>query len=102
MVKISWLGGNMSAENHDLIHRPSFHTQALIFSAALENGTEERDRVAARQELIKLGYRCDLLQRHWHFQLTGRNLDIQYFENEIENEMEKQFPSGPVTVRFAR
>jgi len=94
----------MSAEdkNSDLIHRPSFHTQALIFSAALENGTEQRDRSRARQELIKLGYRCDLLQRHWHFQLTGRNLDIGYFENEIEEEIEKQFPSGPITVRAAR
>jgi len=94
----------MSAEdkNSDLIHRPSFHTQALIFCAALENGTEQRDRSRARQELIKLGYRCDLLQRHWHFQLTGRNLDIGYFENEIEEEIEKQFPSGPITVRAAR
>ena len=89
-------------KNTDLIHGPSFHTQALIFCAALENGTEQRDRSRARQELIKLGYRCDLLQRHWHFQLTGRNLDIGYFENEIEEEMEKQFPSGPITVRAAR
>ena len=89
-------------KNTDLINYPSFHTQALIFCAALENGTEQRDRSRARQELIKLGYRCDLLQRHWHFQLTGRNLDIGYFENEIEEEMEKQFPSGPITVRAAR
>ena len=89
-------------KNTDLINYPNFHTQALIFCAALENGTEQRDRSRARQELIKLGYRCDLLQRHWHFQLTGRNLDIGYFENEIEEEMEKQFPSGPITVRAAR
>ena len=89
-------------KNTDLINYPSFHTQALIFCAALENGTEQRDRSRARQELIKLGYRCDLLQRHWHFQLTGRDLDIGYFENEIEEEMEKQFPSGPITVRAAR
>jgi len=89
-------------KNTDLIHRPSFHTQALIFSAALENGTEPRDRVRARQELIKLGYRCDLLQSHWHFQLTDRGLDPEFFENNIEKEIEKQFPSGPITVRAAR
>ena len=90
----------MSAEDKhsDLIHRPSFHTQALIFCAALENGTEQCDRSRARQELIKLGYRCDLLQSHWHFQLTDRGLDPEFFENNIEKEIEKQFPTVTITA----